>query len=127
MAKSDKPKEASAPLPSGTPSSGTHVLDALWTVIEDRAGASEKTSYTAKLLSRGTVKIANKVGEEAVETVVAATAEGPDAVVSESADLLYHLLVLWKDAKISPDQVWAELAKRFDLSGLEEKARRWHS
>ena len=93
-------------------------------MILSRKGASPDESYTAKLLSRGTAKIAQKVGEEAVETVLAAVAETPDAVATESADLLYHLLVLWADRGIDPAQVWAELARREGTSGIAEKASR---
>ena len=72
----------------------------------------------------GTGKIAEKVGEEAVETVIAALSEGPDALASESADLLYHLCVLWADAGLKPEDIWAKLAAREGVSGLTEKANR---
>jgi len=100
------------------------VLDHLFTVVTARKGADPSESYTAKLLSRGRGKICQKVGEEATETIVAALAEGPAEVVSESADLLYHLSVLWVDAGVSPEDVWTELARRFGTSGLAEKAAR---
>ena len=101
-----------------------HVLDQLFDLVASRKGADPETSYTAKLFSRGRPKIAQKLGEEAVETVIAAMAQGPDAVVSESADLLYHLMVLWAECGVSSDQVWAELAKRQGISGLDEKKSR---
>lgn len=100
------------------------VLDRLYAVIESRKGADPETSYTAKLFARGGEKIAQKLGEEAVETVIAATARKPDEVVTESADLLYHLLVTWAHAGVEPDSVWAELARREGLSGVEEKRGR---
>jgi phosphoribosyl-ATP pyrophosphohydrolase len=100
------------------------VLDHLNRVVESRKGADPATSYTAKLFAKGPNKIAQKVGEEATEVIIAALAEGPDKVVSESADLLYHLSVLWAQTGVSPDDVWAELARRFGTSGLEEKAGR---
>ena len=105
----------------------TQILDQLYALVASRKGADPETSYTAKLFSRGRPKIAQKVGEEAVETVIAAMAQGPDAVVGESADLLYHLTVLWADCGVTPDQVWAELAKRQGLSGLDEKKARTQS
>jgi phosphoribosyl-ATP pyrophosphohydrolase len=88
------------------------VLRELLAVIESRKGADPESSYTAKLLARGLPKIAQKLGEEATETVVAALAETDERVVSESADLLYHLLVLWAARGIDADAVFAELAKR---------------
>jgi len=100
------------------------VLDHLSRVVDSRKGADPASSYTAKLFAKGPNKIAQKVGEEATEVVIAALAEGPDAVVTESADLLYHLSVLWAQTGVAPEQVWAELARRFGNSGLEEKANR---
>lgn len=92
--------------------SGGHTLDELFAVIESRKGADPASSYTAKLFERGTAKIAQKVGEEAVETVIEGMRGDKELLVSESADLLYHLCVLWADQGVSPDEIWAELAKR---------------
>lgn len=100
------------------------IVDALYAVIESRRGADPDSSYTAQLLARGTGKIAEKVGEEAVESIIAALNEGPDALASESADLIYHLCVLWADAGVRPEDVWAKLAERQGTSGLDEKANR---
>ena len=100
------------------------LLEQLFGVIESRRGADAGTSYTARLLAKGRAKIAKKTGEEAVEVVVAALAEGRQELAAESADLLYHLLVLWASAGIKPRDVWAQLAKREDVSGLTEKAAR---
>ena len=100
------------------------VIDRLYAVIEDRRVADPDKSYTAKLLARGRSKIAQKMGEEAVETVIAAISGDRDEVAKESADLLYHLLVLWADAGVRPADVYAELAQREGMSGLEEKERR---
>ncbi|WP_425500686.1 phosphoribosyl-ATP diphosphatase [Roseospira navarrensis] len=100
------------------------MLDHLNRVVADRKGADPATSYTAKLFAKGPNKIAQKVGEEATEVVIAAVAEGRDSVVTESADLLYHLSVLWAQTGVTPDEVWAELARRFGTSGLDEKASR---
>jgi phosphoribosyl-ATP pyrophosphohydrolase len=107
--------------------SATHdarVLDRLFAVIERRKGGDPAASYTAKLLAEGKPKIAKKLGEEATETVIAATAGTPEEVARESADLLYHLLVLWAAAGVEPAAVWAELARREGTSGLAEKAAR---
>lgn len=108
--------------PNGDPNG--EIVDALYAVIESRRGADPDSSYTAQLLARGTGKIAEKVGEEAIESIVAALSEGPDALAAESADLIYHLCVLWADAGVRPADVWAKLAERQGLSGLDEKANR---
>jgi len=100
------------------------VLDGLFAVIKSRRGGSPETSYTAKLLARGRGEIARKLGEEACETIVAALDETDDDVVSESADLLYHLLVLWAQMDIDPVDVWAELQRREGVSGIDEKNAR---
>ena len=100
-----------------------HPLDALYAVIASRKGADPSASYSAKLFSRGRPKITQKLGEEAVELVIAGCAE-TDKIVPESADLLYHMLVLWADAGVSPADVWAELERRAGTSGLDEKASR---
>lgn len=104
--------------------SGGETLDSLFAVIESRRGGNPELSYTASLLNEGTGKIAEKVGEEAVETIIAALQKGPDALAAESADLLYHLCVLWADAGLKPDDIWTRLAEREGVSGLFEKANR---
>ena len=101
-----------------------HILDRLAATIAARQGADPETSYTAKLLAKGPVKSAQKVGEEAVEVAIEAALGNAEALASESADLLYHLLVLWTAAGVSPDQVWAKLEAREGTSGLAEKAAR---
>jgi phosphoribosyl-ATP pyrophosphohydrolase len=105
-------------------STNSKTLDELYEVIASRRGGDPESSYTAKLFARGRAKIAQKLGEEAVETVIAALAESPQALVSESSDLLYHLMVLWADCGVKPETVWAELAKRKGVSGIEEKKAR---
>ncbi|MCW5699497.1 MAG: phosphoribosyl-ATP diphosphatase [Rhodospirillales bacterium] len=100
------------------------VLDRLFATIISRRSGDPDASYTARLLVDGVPKIARKTGEEAIETIVAALADGPDRVTSESADLLYHLLVLWAAAGVRAEDVWAELARREGTSGLTEKASR---
>ena len=102
----------------------THILDALFATIESRKGADPDTSYTAKLLAGGAPLIARKVGEEAVETAVAALTDDAEAVTKESADVLSHLRALWAHLGISPDRVWAELDRRTGQSGIEEKNSR---
>jgi phosphoribosyl-ATP pyrophosphohydrolase len=99
-------------------------LDRLWRVIQSRRGADPQTSYTARLFSRGRAKIAQKLGEEAVEAVIEGVGDNSAALVGESADLLYHLLVLWAASGISPTDVAAELARREGTSGLAEKRAR---
>ena len=100
------------------------ILDRLYEVIESRRHADPAVSNTAKLFAKGTRKIAQKVGEEAVETVIEAVRGKRDRLISESADLMYHLLVLWADAKVTPVEVWAELARREGVSGITEKLAR---
>lgn len=102
----------------------THPLDDLCRVIASRSGGDPDASYTARLLALGTPEIARKLGEEAVETMIEALSGTPDGVAAESADLLYHLLVLWQDTGIDAEQVWAILEQRSGTSGLEEKASR---
>jgi phosphoribosyl-ATP pyrophosphohydrolase len=100
------------------------ILRELFAVLSERKNADPETSYTARLYAKGVKKIAQKLGEEAVEAAIAAVAESKDALVRESADLLYHLLVLWSARGISPDDVWAELDRRFGTSGLAVKEAR---
>lgn len=100
------------------------VLQRLFAVIEARKGGDPSESYTAQLLADGLPKIAQKLGEEAVETVLAGVSGDREHTVRESADLLYHLLVLWAATGVAPDDVWAELGKREGKSGIEEKASR---
>ena len=93
------------------------ILGEMLAVIERRALGDPATSYTARLYAKGVHKIAQKVGEEAVETAVAAVAESNERLARESADLLYHLLILWHAKGITPGEVWAELEHRFGTSG----------
>lgn len=102
----------------------THALDTLFATILARKGADPSSSYTAKLFADGIEKCAKKFGEEAVETVIAAVAGDKQAIASESADALYHLLVLWAATGITPDDVYAALQSREGQSGLAEKASR---
>ena len=95
------------------------VLDRLYKVIESRRGADPSVSNTARLFAKGTEKIAQKVGEEAVETVVAATAEDETRLAAETADLLYHLLVLLQASGVDPSEVNDELVRRHGLARSE--------
>ena len=88
------------------------LLDDLYSVIASRQGGNPEDSYTASLFEKGLAKIAQKVGEEAVETVIDGVSGPRERVISESADLLYHLLVLWAARDVKPEEVWDELAKR---------------
>lgn len=112
----------SIPPPMDAPDA--RVLDRLWGTVLSRKDASPSESHSARLLARGTAKIAQKFGEEAVECLIEAVGGHRTALIAESADVLYHLLVLWVDAGLRPEQIWAELARREGISGLAEKAAR---
>jgi phosphoribosyl-ATP pyrophosphohydrolase len=84
-------------------------------------GTDPTKSRTARLLRAGPSKMAKKVAEEAVEVVIDAINGQPDAVIRESADLIYNLVVLWVHAGVSPDEVWAEMRRREDMFGIAEK------
>ena len=99
-------------------------LDRLFATIAARKGADPASSYTAKLLAEGVEKCAKKFGEEATEAVIAAISRDKTELAKESADVLYHLLVLWAAGGITPDEVYAVLRAREGRSGLEEKASR---
>lgn len=102
-----------------------HQLDRLFAAIAARkAEGNGNISYTAKLLSQGVEKCAKKFGEEAVEAALAAVSGDKQHLAAESADVLYHLLVLWAAAGITPDQVYDVLKQREAQSGLTEKASR---
>lgn len=103
------------------PSDPIAILGRIYAVIESRRGADPDTSYVARLLGKGTPKLAQKVGEEAVEVALAAAAGSRTELIEESADLIFHLLVLWGERGVRPDEVWNELARREGLSGLEAK------
>lgn len=93
-------------------------------IVAERAGASPDESWTARLVSNGQAKAAQKLGEEAVEAVIAAIGKDDEGLIGESADLLYHLLVVLKIADIPLAAVMDELQRRTGRSGLEEKAAR---
>ena len=99
-------------------------LNRLETVIAERRGASADSSYVASLFAKGREKIAQKVGEEATETVIASLSGDSAKLTAEAADLLFHLLVLLAEGGVSVDDVFAELDRRDGVSGIAEKARR---
>lgn len=100
------------------------VMQRLRAVIAERKTASPEESYVAKLMGRGKKKIAQKIGEEGVEVALALMQEKKESIVSESADLLFHLLIAWEYTGISFDDVAAELIKREGKSGIAEKNSR---
>ncbi len=100
------------------------ILSRLAEVLEARKQADPETSYVAGLYARGLDAILKKVGEEATETVLAAKDGDPEHLVYETADLWFHTLVMLAHQGLGPDAVLDELARRFGLSGLDEKAAR---
>ncbi len=118
------PESAAPPPPPLALGVSPAVLDRLWAVVMERRSADPSVSHSARLLSRGTPKVAQKFGEEAVECLIEAIAGNRDALIGESADVLYHLIVLWVDAGVRADEVWAELQRREGISGIAEKASR---
>ncbi len=119
-----EPRKLKAPAPAPFLDETGEVLDRLYAVVASRRGADPAVSHSARLLSRGPAKVAQKFGEEAVEALIEAVAGNRTALIAESADLLYHLMVLWVSAGIEPVDVWAELRRREGVSGLAEKAAR---
>jgi len=100
------------------------ILNQLADVLEQRKQAEPKSSYVAKLYAKGLDAILKKIGEEATETVMAAKDGNKQQIVYETADLWFHTLVLLAQQDLHPDDVLQELARRFGLSGLDEKANR---
>lgn len=100
------------------------VLARLYATIAARRGADPSSSYTASLFAGGTEKIAAKVMEEAHEAVEEARNADPARLAAESADLIYHLMVMWAEQDVRPEDVWEELARREGTSGHAEKAAR---
>ena len=96
------------------------VLDQLWALVESRRDADPAVSHAARLLARGTARVAQKLGEEAVECVIEIVAGTRAGLIGESADVLYHLLIAWVNADIRPEEVWQELRQREQVSRLAE-------
>jgi phosphoribosyl-ATP pyrophosphohydrolase len=109
--------------PENTPEANA-ILQQLAHVIEQRKLADPSSSYVAALFAKGRGKIAQKIGEEGVEVALAAVGGHSEEIIAEMADLWFHSLVLLADANLSHQAVLNELAHRFGLSGLEEKASR---
>lgn len=127
-AKKGVPKLKAEPARPYVPAEVTgEVLDRLWTVVMDRRSADPAHSHSARLLSRGVSKVAQKFGEEAVECLIEAVTGNKAALIAESADVLYHLMVMWVAAGIEPADVWSELGRREGISGILEKATRSRS
>lgn len=101
-----------------------HIIDELFEIIKSRKGEDPKNSYVASLFDKGTAKIAQKVGEEAVETAIEALQGDKEKLSQESADLLFHLMVLWADQGLEPDDIMNVLKSRLGTSGHDEKASR---
>ncbi|MDE2632136.1 MAG: phosphoribosyl-ATP diphosphatase [Paracoccaceae bacterium] len=99
-------------------------LEDLFASIEARATADPETSWTAKLLSKGPEKCAEKFGEEAIEAIIEAVKDDKTQLTSEAADVLFHLLVMLKSRDVALSDVMDELARRQGQSGLSEKAAR---
>jgi len=100
------------------------IVEELYDVIEERRGGDPETSYVARTFARGREHVAKKVGEEGVEVALAGALGDREGVVSESADLLFHLLVLWSAAGVKPADVFDELSKRRGVSGLAREANK---
>jgi len=100
------------------------VLNQLARVLEERKQADPDSSYVARLYAKGLDGILKKIGEEATETVMAAKDGQADKIIYETADLWFHCMVLLAQQGLGPDDVLAELQRRFGLSGLDEKASR---
>nr|WP_294917400.1 phosphoribosyl-ATP diphosphatase [uncultured Neokomagataea sp.] len=115
MAKADKKIE-------NVPSD--HILHRLYETVLSRRGTDPSLSHSARLMARGRNKVAQKFGEEAVECLIEAVNGNRKELISESADVLYHLIVMLVDCGVSLDDVWGELKRREGTSGIVEKASR---
>ena len=102
----------------------THILDAVYQVILDRKANPTDNSYTASLMKKGIDSILKKVGEEATELVIAGKGGRREEMICETADLFFHTLVLLGHCDIPPEAVYAELRRRFGISGIDEKNAR---
>lgn len=117
---------------SGTSISGSNVMEkpkddiiaAVYRVIQERKANPSESSYTASLMAKGVDKILKKVGEEATEVVIAGKGGKREEIIYETADLIFHSLVLLGFYDIDPEEVYAELRRRFGISGIEEKESR---
>lgn len=101
-----------------------HIIDKIFDIIESRKGGDVSASYVASLFEKGTNKIAEKVSEETTEAIIEAVQGNKEKLAEESADLLFHLMILWSDAGLAPDDIFKILQSREDMSGHDEKASR---
>jgi phosphoribosyl-ATP pyrophosphohydrolase len=122
MADRDKRRKKRKKRVKGGTSVAAHALDQLYLVIDGQKRADPETSDTARLLKRGRERIAKKLGEEAVETLIEGMRGDRFKLILESADLLYHLMALWAVNGVEPKAVWSELALRIDLSKRDGRA-----
>src|SRR5215813_10933464 len=99
-----------------------HSLDRLYNQVVSRKSADPQVSYTARLYKEGIAKCAKKLGEEGVEAALAGVLGDRKGLITESADLLYHLVVVWAINGVKPEEIYAELKARENKSGLDEKA-----
>ena len=116
-------RDRKEPAPKKTPRPpdvSADVLDRLWNIIDSRKDVSSTLSHSARLLGRGTPQVVQKLGEELIECLIEAMAGNHDGLVTESADVLYHLLITWVNAGIRPEEVWTELVRREEVSHLTE-------
>lgn len=102
----------------------TDILERLYALVLERRKGDASKSYIAKRFGQGTAKIAQKMGEEAVETVIAAMQNDKKEIINESADMIFHWLMLLADAGVTLKDVMGELERREGISGLDEKAQR---
>ncbi|MBF0852590.1 phosphoribosyl-ATP diphosphatase [Gluconobacter wancherniae] len=99
-------------------------MQRLFDTVLSRRGTDPSLSHSARLMARGRNKIAQKFGEEAVECLIEAVNGNHKELIGESADVLYHLIVMWVDSGVTPEEVWNELQRREGTSGIAEKAAR---
>jgi phosphoribosyl-ATP pyrophosphohydrolase len=119
---SEIPPKPSAPILARSPALGVEVLQRLWTSLDSHFRTqSPVPARTARLTAGGRQKMAKKLVEEAGEAALAAAVTDRDELIAESADLLYHLMVLWASLEIAPEEVWAEMQAREAAYGLAEK------
>jgi len=116
--------EARGDQPSAAEFVNGGLLDHLWSTVMLRRGDPSHTSYSASIIALGKLKAAEKFGEEAVECIASAAIDSHDALIYESADVLYHLITLWVVAGITPGDIWNELSRRENMSGIQEKRSR---
>lgn len=102
------------------------ILKKLAATLEARKGADPQSSYVAGLYAKGLDAILKKIGEEATETVLAAKGGDRAQIIHETADIWFHTLIMLVQTGLKPDDILKELERRFDVSGLDEKAARWH-